>query len=124
MIVLILLFLVLSCPLFGQDTLSTANPATFLEGLKPFVPNPPEFLEEIKPYRNKKEYDAVIADLQQRIQNDTSQYWCYYQLACMYSLKQDTTQAFVYLHKALNYGVRAEDVLSDTDFQNLHNTGH
>ncbi|MDR1756217.1 MAG: hypothetical protein LBR65_04555 [Culturomica sp.] len=104
----LILFLILSCPLCGQD--------------KIFIANPVEFLNEIEPYRDKEEYDIIIANLQQRLQHDTSKHWCYYQLACIYSLKQDTIQAFAYLYKALDYGVLAEDVLSDTDFQNLYYT--
>lgn len=43
-----------------------------------------------------------------------------YQLACYYSLSSQNDSAFVYLNKAIEKGSRAEDVITDTDFNPLH----
>jgi len=82
--------------------------------------NPWTFIKEIEILRNQGKYNLIIEDLKNRINSDSVQFWHYYQVACFYSLKENSDSSFHYLHKAIDKGADGEDILSDTDFEFLH----
>lgn len=85
--------------------------------------NPKDFLKEVDSLRDSKNYEKIISILQDKIQQEKEDVlWHFYQLACCYSLKGDTTMAFNYIHKSIELGAPGDDILSDTDFENLYQT--
>ena len=84
--------------------------------------NPQSYLKEVDSLRQAKKYDLIINDLKKRIKSDSTQMWHYYQLACYYSLKKNIKKSFSYLYKAIEMNACGDDILSDTDFEILHNT--
>ncbi len=45
----------------------------------------------------------------------------YHQAACYLALLENTDSAFLYIRKAIEHGAKGEDILTDTDFKQLHN---
>lgn len=84
--------------------------------------NPDHFLKEVKEFRENKQYDKVISLLQSKLENDSVQVWHYYQLACFYALKDDTIESFHNIYRSIELGAFSEDILSDSDFENLKKT--
>ena len=56
---------------------------------------------------------------------DTNPKYALYNLACMYSVKGDTSQAFQFLEKAIPYMDQEmmDWAKQDPDFENIRNTG-
>lgn len=66
---------------------------------------------------------AVQYYLQQSSRNPSSGYYSY-QAACYLSLTGAADSAFVYINRAVDFGAKAEDVITDTDFNLLHSNPH
>ncbi|MFA7081085.1 MAG: DUF6624 domain-containing protein [Bacteroidales bacterium] len=84
--------------------------------------NPTEFFESTKELRKVQNYDEIIRMINDSIKKDSSEIWPYYQLACTYSIKGDTTVPFHYLYKYIDLKEFSDDILSDSDFDKLHST--
>ncbi len=92
------------------------------KGCRINIVNPKYFLEEIDSLRTQKQYDSIIKILIGKVEKDTITLFPYYQLACFYSLKGDTIKSFNYLYKSIIKGAPSEDILSDSDFEELKKT--
>lgn len=70
-----------------------------------------------------QQYDEIINLLHNQLHKDSLNSGICYDLACIYALKGDTIQAFPYLYKLFNTSNYAENILTDTDFENLYLSG-
>lgn len=84
--------------------------------------NPKEFFESTQELRKVQNYDEIIRMINDSIKKDSSEIWPYYQLACTYSIKGDTTVPLHYLYKYIDLKEFSNDILSDSDFDKLHST--
>ena len=69
-----------------------------------------EFIKETKELRIEEKYDEIIEIIHKKIENDSSQKWYYYQLACVYALKGDTIRPFEYLYNYLDLQYLAKQI--------------
>jgi len=76
---------------------------------------------KIQKLRKEKQYNNVINILTEDIEDNKNNLWYNYQLACYYSLIADTINSFNYLYKSIDLGADGKDILTDTDFDNIHN---
>lgn len=81
--------------------------------------NPKSFLDSTELLRKNQNYDEIIRIISDKIKNDSTEIWPYYQLACTYSLKGDTILPFQYLYKYIDLKEFADDIFSDSDFDKL-----
>lgn len=84
--------------------------------------NPALFIKEVSELRNAEKYDSIIAIINQKYLNDSTEIWPQYQLACFYSLKGDSIRSFDFLYKSIRLGADIDDILSDSDFEPLKNS--
>lgn len=84
--------------------------------------NPTFFLREVDSLRKKMRYNDIETLLKNRIESDSVKFWHYYQLACSLSQQGDTVEPFQLLYKHIDLKVYADDILTDTDLEPLHNT--
>lgn len=82
--------------------------------------NPKDFITSTQNLRKQHNYDEIIRIINDSIKKDSTEIWPYYQLACTYSLKGDTILPFKYLYKYIDLKKFAKDILSDSDFDNIH----
>lgn len=81
--------------------------------------NPKSFLDSTELLRKQQNYDEIIRIIRDKIKDDSTEIWPYYQLACTYSLKGDTILPFQYLYKYIDLKEFADDIFSDSDFDKL-----
>lgn len=81
--------------------------------------NPKDFISSTQNLRKQQNYNEIIRIIIDSIKKDSTEIWPYYQLACTYSLKGDIVLPFKYLYKYIDLKEFAEDILSDSDFDNL-----
>lgn len=78
------------------------------------------FSQKIDSLRKANNISQIIKIIHTESISDTHQLWYTYQLACFYSLDEQFEKAFFYLNKAIDFGAKGEDILSDTDFESLY----
>ncbi len=69
-----------------------------------------------------QQYDEIIRMLHIQQKKDFLNVGIFYDLACMYALKGDTINAFSYLYQSFGSENYAENILTDTDFENLYSS--
>ncbi len=73
-------------------------------------------------YGRLKEFDNAIKDYQMALKIDKSS-TPFYNIACIFSLKNNSESACSYLKKAIKYGiVEIDDIKNDSDFDNIKNS--
>lgn len=78
------------------------------------------FIQKIDSLRKQQVYAEIIETIHLASSKDTNQLWYTYQLACYESLNHQYKKAFFLLEQAINLGAKGADILTDTDFENLH----
>lgn len=71
-------------------------------------------------FREPANYPLAIQYYKTCLQNNYLSLHFNYQLACFNSLAANYDSAFIYLNKSIELGARAEDIITDTDFNSLH----
>ena len=77
-------------------------------------------IKQVERLRVTKNYSQIIDALSKV--NGKGDIWVNYQLACYYSLLNDGGNSFNHLQTSINLGAKGEDILTDTDFDNMHST--
>ncbi|MCG8410259.1 MAG: hypothetical protein MI739_03135, partial [Bacteroidales bacterium] len=75
--------------------------------------------QKIDTLRKQEKYIQIIETLQTNLKTNND-LWTNYQLACYYSLTNDSSNAFYFLNKSIKKGADGKDILTDTDFENIH----
>ncbi len=74
-------------------------------------------------YTRKKQYDQAIADYKKAIKLNPKYGSPYYNLACLYSIKNNPTEACKWLQQSLDAGFNKwGDIKADPDLNNIRNT--
>ena len=88
---------------------------------KAYQMNPKFFIKEVDSLRKLGEYNLIINILEEKLKVDQVP-WMYYQLACYFSLKNDTISAYNYLTKAIRKEGTVTVAHVDEDLYNLRKT--
>lgn len=78
------------------------------------------FIKQIEILRKQAKYEEIINNLSDKNKTSPNDLWTNYQLACYYSLINDSINAFNYLYNSIKLGADGKDILTDTDFENIH----
>ncbi len=78
------------------------------------------FVNEIQNLRAKENYSEIVSLLNEASISNPDNLWLNYQLACYYSISTDTINSIIYLNKAIKAGANGMDIMTDTDFENIH----
>jgi predicted solute-binding protein len=78
------------------------------------------FIKQIDQLRKDCNYTEIITAIAQKQKSLPSNLWLTYNKACYYALLSDSTKAFSALFKAVQLGADGKDILTDTDFENIH----
>jgi len=93
--------------------------ATFLISIKLIAQTDSTFIKEIETLREKAKYEEIINSLNDKYKASPDDLWINYQLACYYSLTNDSINAFNHLYNAIKQEADGKDILTDTDFENI-----
>ncbi|MBI9068477.1 MAG: hypothetical protein JEZ09_14370 [Salinivirgaceae bacterium] len=77
-------------------------------------------IKQIQGLRAQVNYTEILTLLSQEKNNDEHDLWLNYQLACYQSLLKNEKEAFKNLYRSIKLGAKGEDILTDSDFENLH----
>lgn len=92
----------------------------FLLYINGFSQTDSAMITKIQDLRHQSKFTEIINLLTNELERNQKDMYLNYQLACYYSLLNDTTNAFELLNKSIAYGADGKDILTDTDFENLH----
>lgn len=80
------------------------------------------FIKQIATLRADSAYAQIVTKIEEKQQSLPKDLWLNYNRACYLSLLADTTKAFEALYQAFHLGAESKNILTDTDFENLHTT--